>query len=314
MLPPLTADSTGLHSVGMTTLTRTSPLGNRTVRRVGFGAMQLAGPYVMGPPQDPEAARAVLRRAVELGVNHIDTSAAYGPDVVNELIADVLRPYPDDLVIATKVGGTRDEQGGWIRASRPEQLRAQVEHDLRLLGVQQLGLVNMRFGVGTTDTDPVPLADQLGTLQELRDAGKLELIGVSTVSAEMITEALQITPIAEVQNAYGIANRTDEPIVDLCREHGIAFVPYYPLGSAFTGGPQALAADPAIASVAVKHDVTGLQVALAWLLAHYDRMLLIPGTGSVAHLQENLSVDAIQLDREDLATLERVNHLGGPGL
>jgi pyridoxine 4-dehydrogenase len=313
MLQPLTATAFGPHSVGMTTLTQTSPLGDKTVRRLGFGAMQLAGPYVMGPPQDPEAARAVLRCAVELGVNHIDTSQVYGPDIVNELIAEVLHPYPDDLVIATKVGGTRDEQGGWIRASRPEQLREQVEHDLTLLQVERLGLVNMRFGVGTTEPDPVPLADQLGVLTELRAEGKLDLIGVSTASAEMITAALDITPVAEVQNAYGIANRTDEPVLDLCRENGITFVPYFPLGSAFTGGPRALADDPAIASVAAKHEATGSQIALAWLLAHYDRMLLIPGTNSVTHLKENLTVDALHLDKDDLTTLDRVNHLGGPG-
>jgi pyridoxine 4-dehydrogenase len=312
MLLPLIARAFGPHSAGMTILTQTSPLGDKTVRRIGFGAMQLAGPYVMGPPKDPEAARAVLRRAVELGVNHIDTSQVYGPDLVNELIAEVLHPYPEDLVIATKVGGTREERGGWIRASRPEQLREQVEHDLALLQVERLGLVNMRFGVGSTEPDAVPLADQLGVLTELREEGKLDLIGISTVSAEMITAALDITPVAEVQNAYGIANRTDESVLDLCREHAIAFVPYYPLGSAFTGGPQALAADPAIASIAAKHEVTGSQVALAWLLAHYDRMLLIPGTSSVAHLEENLAVDAIHLDSDDLATIEQVTDVGGP--
>lgn len=297
----------------MSTLTQTSPLGDKVVHRVGLGATQLAGPYVMGPPTDPDAARAVLRRAIERGVDHIDTSAAYGPDVVNRLIAEVLHPYPDDLVIATKVGGVRDTQGSWIRASRPDQLREQVEHDLTLLQVERLGLVNMRINVGTTEPDPVPLADQLGVLAELRDEGKLDLIGLSTVTIEMIREALEITPIAEVQNAYGIANRTDDPIVDLCRENDIAFVPYYPLGSAFTGGPQALAADPAIASVATKHEVTGPQVALAWLLARYDRMLLIPGTSSLAHLDENLAVDSIELDPEDLAILDNVAHLGGPG-
>jgi pyridoxine 4-dehydrogenase len=297
----------------MITLTQTSPLGDKAVRRIGFGAMQLAGPYVMGPPKDPDAARAVLRRAVELGVNHIDTSQVYGPDVVNELIAEVLHPYPEDLVIATKVGGARDQQGGWIRASRPEQLREQVEHDLQLLQVERIGLVNMRFGVGTTDPDPVPLADQLGVLTDLRDEGKLDLIGVSAVSADVVTAALQITPIAEVQNAYGIANRADDLIVDLCRANNIAFVPYYPLGSAFTGGPQALAADPAIKAVAAKHAVTTSQVALAWLLAHYDRMLLIPGTSSVAHLEENLAVDTIHLDSDDLVALGHVTHLAGPG-
>ena len=297
----------------MPTITQTSALGARAVRRIGFGAMQLAGPWVFGPPEDPGGARAVLRRAVELGVNHIDTSAAYGPDVVNELIAETLFPYPNDLVIATKVGGTRDAQGGWIRASRPEQLRQAVEQDLRALRLERIGLVNMRFGVGGPEPDTVPLAEQLGVLTELRDEGKLDQIGVSTVSADVVAAALEITPIAAVQNAYSIANRTDEPVLDLCRRHDIAYVAYYPLGSAFTGGPQALAADPAIASVAARHGVTTSQIALAWLLAHYERMLLIPGTSSVAHLEENLAVDSLRLDGDDLATLDGVTHLGGPG-
>ncbi|MDQ0813251.1 pyridoxine 4-dehydrogenase [Streptomyces sp. B3I7] len=294
-------------------ISQTSPLGDRTVRRIGFGAMQLAGPWVFGPPKDPDAARAVLRRAVELGVNHIDTAQVYGPDVVNELLADVLHPYPEDLVIATKVGGARDAEGGWVRASRPDQLRRTVEQDLRTLRVERLDLVNMRRGVGGGGPDPVPLAEQLGTLTELRDEGKLDLIGLSTVSAEDLAAALAVIPIAEVQNAYSIANRTDEAVLDLCRAHGIAFVPYYPLGSAFTGGPEALAADPAIAAVAARHGVSASQIALAWLLAHYDRMLLIPGTGSVAHLEENLAVDGIRLDATDLAGLEAVTHVSAPG-
>lgn len=297
----------------MTTTTQTSFLGDKPVRRIGFGAMQLAGPGVFGPPRDPDAARAVLRRAVALGVNHIDTSQAYGPGVVNALIAETLSPYPDGLVIATKVGGARDEQGGWIRASRPEQLRAVVESDLRSLRRERIDLVNLRLGVGGGEPDPVPLADQLGALTERRDEGKLDLIGISTVGADVLEAALAITPIAEVQNAFSIANRTDQPVLDLCREHAIAYVPYYPLGSAFTGGPQALAADPAIASVAAKHGATGTQIALAWLLAHYDRMLLIPGTSSVEHLEENVAAGAIELDDDDLATLDGVAHLGAPG-
>ncbi|MDQ0787168.1 aldo/keto reductase [Streptomyces sp. B3I8] len=305
-------DQINQHSQGGR-ISQTSPLGDRTVRRIGFGAMQLAGPWVFGPPKDPDAARAVLRRAVELGVNHIDTAQVYGPDVVNELLADVLHPYPEDLVIATKVGGARDAEGGWVRASRPDQLRRTVEQDLRTLRVERLDLVNMRRGVGGGGPDPVPLAEQLGTLTELRDEGKLDLIGLSTVSAEDLAAALAVTPIAEVQNAYSIANRTDEAVLDLCRAHRIAFVPYYPLGSAFTGGPEALAADPAIAAVAARHGVSASQIALAWLLAHYDRMLLIPGTGSVAHLEENLAVDGIRLDATDLAGLEAVAHVSAPG-
>jgi aryl-alcohol dehydrogenase-like predicted oxidoreductase len=296
----------------MATIEQTASLGDKTVRRIGFGAMQLAGPGVFGPPKDPDAARAVLRRAVELGVNHIDTAQVYGPDVVNELIAEVLHPYPDDLVIATKVGGARDQTGAWVRASRPEQLRATVEQDLRTLRLERIGLVYMRLGVGGAGPDPVPLAEQLGVLTELRDEGKIYLIGLSTASADDVKTALTITPIAAVQNAYGIANREDEPVLDLCRDHGIAYVPYYPLGSAFTGGPQALADEPAIASVAVKHDASASQIALAWLLAHYDRMVLIPGTSSVAHLEENLAAGRIGLDDDDLAALENVRNLGAP--
>ena len=224
-----------------------------------------------------------------------------------------MHPYPDDLVIATKVGGTRDDQGAWIWAGRPEHLRATVEDDLRSLRLERIGLVNLRLGVGGAPPEHVPIAEQLGVLTDLRAEGKLDLIGMSTVSAGDVRAALDVTPIAAVQNAYGIANRTDEPVLDLCREHGIAYVPYYPLGSAFTGGPQALAADPAIAAVAARHAVSGTQVALAWLLAHYDGMLLIPGTSSVAHLEANMAVADIALDADDLAVLERVAHLGGPG-
>jgi aryl-alcohol dehydrogenase-like predicted oxidoreductase len=297
----------------MSPITLTAHLGDKPVHRIGFGAMQLAGPGVFGPPADPAAARAVLRRAVELGVDHLDTSRVYGPDVVNELIAEALHPYPEGLVIATKVGGARDAQGGWIPATRPEDLRATVEADLLLLRTERIGLVNLRRGVGGPDPLQVPLADQLGALAELRDEGKLDLIGVSTVTADEVTAALAVTPIAEVQNAFSVVNRSDEPVVDLCREHGIAYVPYYPLGSAFLGGPSALAADPVIASVADRHEASPSQVALAWLLAHYDRMLLIPGTSSVAHLEENMAAGAIALGAEDLATLEGATDIGGPG-
>jgi aryl-alcohol dehydrogenase-like predicted oxidoreductase len=297
----------------MTTTSQTSRLGDKTVQRIGFGTMQLAGPGVFGPPQDPDGARAVLRRAVELGVNHIDTAHSYGPEVVEELIADALHPYPEDLVIATKVGGARDEQGGWIQTSRPEQLRATVEADLRLLRRERIDLVNLRRGVGGSTVEAVPLAEQLGALIDLRDEGKLDLIGISTVSADVVRDAIEITPIAEVQNPFSIVNRGDQPVIDLCREHGIAYVPYYPLGSAFIGGPAALAADPAIAAVAAKHGVSASQIALAWLLAHDDRLLLIPGTASVAHLEENLAVRDIQLDADDLTRLDEATQIGGPG-
>jgi aryl-alcohol dehydrogenase-like predicted oxidoreductase len=292
----------------MTTI-RTALLGDRTVGRIGFGAMQLAGPNARGPPRDRDAARAVLRRAIELGVNHVDTAQVYGPGVVNELIAEALRPYPVDLVIATKVGGARDEHGGWVTAPRPEQLRAEVETNLRALRVERLGLVNLRL---MPDGERVPLAEQLGALTDLRDEGKLELIGLSTVAADDVREALGTTPLAQVQNAFSIVNRGDQPVLDLCGEHGIAYVPYFPLGSAYTGGPKVLAADPAIASVAARHGVSAAQVALAWLLAHDDRILLIPGTGSVTHLEDNLAAGDVVLDADDLATLEGVRPLGNP--
>lgn len=292
---------------------QTSHLGSKSVRRIGFGAMQLAGPGVFGPPADPVAARAVLRRAIELGVDHIDTSHAYGPAVVNELIAETLQPYPEGLVIATKVGGTRDDQGGWIPAARPEQLRAVVEDDLRTLRRERLDLVNLRLGVGGSNEQGVALAEQLGALTDLRDEGKLDLIGISTASSQEVAAALEITPIAEVQNAFSLVNREDEPVLDLCRAHDIAYVPYYPLGSAFIGGPQLLAADPAIAAVAARHHASPTQIALAWLLAHYEHMLLIPGTSSVAHLEDNLAVGDLELDPEDLATLDDAQQVGGPG-
>jgi pyridoxine 4-dehydrogenase len=286
------------------TTSQTSRLGDTTVQRIGFGTMQLAGPGAFGPPENPDAARAVLRRAIELGVNHIDTAQTYGPEIVNELVAEVLHPYPADLVIATKVGGTRDAQGGWIQTSHPEQLRATVEADLRSLRLERIDLVNLRRGVGGSTVEVVPLAEQLGVLTELRAEGKLDLIGISTVSADVVEAALEITPIAAVQNAFSLVNRGDQPVVDLCRQHEIAYVPYYPLGSAFIGGPAALAADPAVAAVAAKHGVTASQIALTWLLAWYDGMLLIPGTSSVAHLEENVAAAELRLTDEELAELD----------
>jgi aryl-alcohol dehydrogenase-like predicted oxidoreductase len=297
----------------MTHPTSTATLGRRTVSRIGFGAMQLAGPGVFGPPTDPDACRAVLRRAVELGVNLIDTSQSYGPDVVNALIAEALRPYPDDLLIATKVGGTRDADGGWVRASRPDQIRDLVEDDLRTLGVDRIGLVNLRRRVGGPDPDPIPIVEQVGVLTDLQAEGKVDLIGVSNVTADEIRLAVEAAPVAAVQNAFNIADRTDEPVLELCRELAIAYVPYYPLGSAFTGGPPALASDPAIAAVAAAHDATPTQVALAWLLGRYERLLLIPGTRSLAHLEDNLAAGSLRLTDDDLAVLEHVAHLGGPG-
>ena len=292
-------------------MTTTSFLGDKPVHRIGFGAMQLAGPGVFGPPRDPDAARAVLRRAIELGVDHIDTSQYYGPDVVNDLIRETLHPYPESLKLVTKVGARRDDSGGWLPALAPHELRAGVEDNLRSLRLERMDLVNLRL-LGDDGGPEVPLPEQLGVLEDLRQEGKLDLIGVSNVTLEGVERALGLVELGEVQNAYSILDRADEPIVELCREHDVAFVPFFPLGSAFTGGPQKLASDPAIAGVAEKHGATPSQVALAWLLARYDRMLLIPGTTSVAHLEENLAAADVELDADDLATLEAVEPVARP--
>ena len=283
-------------------------LGDKPVHRIGFGAMQLAGPGVFGPPADPDAARAVLRRAVELGVDHIDTSQYYGPDVVNELIREALHPYPENLRLVTKVGAERDAEGGWNAAAEPHQLKAAVHENLRSLRVERMDLVNLRrFERDNPDAQEPVLEDQLAALAELRDAGDIDLIGVSSVRPETVRMAIDLVGIGEVQNPFSIVDRSDAPVLELCREHGVSFVPYFPLGSAFGGGgPRALAADPQVSAVAEKHRVTPSQVALAWLLAQYDRLLLIPGTSSVAHLEQNMAVIDIELDADDLEALEGV--------
>jgi pyridoxine 4-dehydrogenase len=300
----------------MLTTNQTASLGAHTVNRIGFGAMQLAGPNVFGPPRDPDAARAVLRRAVELGVDHIDTSQYYGPDVVNELIREALAPYPAGLRIVSKVGGKRDDAGAWLPAQRPEELRAGVEENLATLGVESLAAVNLRLmdaGAGGESSVPlVPLAEQLGTMEDLRREGKIESIGISSVDRATVEEALELVDLACVQNAFSIMQRDSQDVLELCAERGIAFVPFFPLGSAFTGGPAAIAADPDIIQVAAKHGVSTSQIALAWLL-HRDRhVLLIPGTSSIAHLEENLGAATVALDDDDLAALERVHEAGNP--
>jgi aryl-alcohol dehydrogenase-like predicted oxidoreductase len=292
-------------------MTHTSFLGDKPIGRIGFGAMQLAGPGVFGPPRDPDAARAVLRRAIELGVDHIDTSQYYGPDVVNDLIRDTLHPYPENLKLVTKVGARRDDQGAWLPALSPAELREGVEDNLRSLRVERMDLVNLRV-LGEGGAPGEPTAEQIGALQELQQEGKLDLIGVSNVTLEGLQKAAELVDLGEVQNAYSIMDRSNEPLVDFCREREITFVPFFPLGSAFTGGPAKLAEDPAVAEVAAKRGATPSQVALAWLLAHYDRILLIPGTTSVAHLEENLASGDLALDEDDLARLESVRQQGRP--
>jgi pyridoxine 4-dehydrogenase len=283
----------------------TTFLGDKPINRIGYGAMQLTGPGVFGPPRDPSAARAVLRRAIELGVDHIDTSQYYGPDVVNDLIRQALHPYPADLKLVTKVGARRDDAGRVLPAQRPDELRDGVEANLRSLRVERLDLVNLRLVEARHDA-AVPLEEQLSALEDMRQEGKLDLIGLSNVDQAKAQLALELVDVAGIQNGYSIVDRQDDPMVEFAREREIAFVPFAPLGSAFRGGPARLAADPAIARVAHKHGATPAQVALAWLLARYDRMLLIPGTSSVAHLEENMAATELELDDGDLAALRKI--------
>jgi pyridoxine 4-dehydrogenase len=291
-------------------MTKTSLLGNEPVNRIGFGAMQLAGPGVFGPPNDPDAARAVLRRAVELGVDHIDTSQYYGPDVVNELIREALHPYPANLKLATKVGGRRDDAGAWLPALSPAELRSGVEDNLRTLQVERMDLVNLRL-LDEHDAGG-RLTEQLGALEDMRQEGKLDLIGISNATTDTVRRALELTDIACVQNGYSVVNRADEDELALCEERGLAFVPFFPLGSAFTGGPKQLAADPTIAEVAARHQVTVSRIALAWLLHRSERILLIPGTISIAHLEENIAAGDIELDEQDMQRLNGATQLGDP--
>jgi aryl-alcohol dehydrogenase-like predicted oxidoreductase len=283
----------------------TTFLGHKPINRIGYGAMQLAGPGVFGPPRDPSAARAVLRRAIELGVDHIDTSQYYGPDVVNDLIREALHPYPENLKLVTKVGARRDSAGGVLPAQRPDELREGVEANLRSLAVERLDLVNLRLVENGPDT-AIPLDAQLSALEDMRQEGKIDLIGLSNVDQAQVQFALESVDVAEIQNGYSIIDRHDDDMVEFARAHEIAYAPFSPLGSAFSGGPARLAGEAAIVQVAEKHDATPTQIALAWLLAHYDRILLIPGTRTIGHLEENMAAIKIELDGADLAALDRL--------
>ncbi len=284
----------------------TFPLGPLPVHRVGFGAMQLPGPGVLGPPRDHDAAVAVLRRAVEAGVDHIDTAQFYGPDVANALIREALHPYPDNLVLVSKVGALRDEQGGWLPGQRPDQLRAAVEENLRSLGVERLGGVNLRLMDGEHEVpadQQVSLEDQLAEMVALREEGKIAGIGISTASLAQVQQAIDQAGIVCVQNAFSLLDRSDADVLDLCHRCGIAYVPYFPLGSAFPHLPK-VTDNPVVQAVAARRGATAAQVGLAWLLAHRDNVLLIPGTSSLAHLEENLAVADLELRAEDVAELE----------
>src|SRR5919204_308787 len=277
----------------------TFTIGSRRVRRIGFGAMRLPGPGVWGPPPARDAAVAVLRRAVALGVDHIDTAQYYGPDVANELIRAALHPYPEGLLIATKVGARRGDDRSWQPAATPDELRAAIHDNLRSLGLERLGLVNFRLagdGKGMPDSG-VPLAESLGALVELRAQGLIEAIGVSAVSLAELEEARALTEVAQVQNHFSLADRSGADVLEACGALGIAFVPFFPLGA---GG---LLEREDVRAVAARHGATPAQVALAWLLSTGPHVLAIPGTSSVAHLEENLAAGRLALDLEDFDTL-----------
>jgi aryl-alcohol dehydrogenase-like predicted oxidoreductase len=285
----------------------TAPLAGRPVARIGFGAMQLPGPGVFGPPRDRETALAVLRRAVELGVNHIDTAQYYGPDVANELIHAALHPYPDDVVLVSKVGAERDDTGGWRPAQRPEQLRAGLEQNLRSLGVERVGVVNLRLldagdGHGAPVDERVDLDSQLAEMVSLREEGKIGGVGISTVNLDQLRQALPVG-LACVQNPYSLLDRSGEALLDLCRQHAVAWVPYFPLGSAFPGIPK-VTEHPAVVAAGTRLGATPAQVGLAWLLTHDDHILLIPGTSSLAHLADNMATATVHLTPEMMELLD----------
>ncbi|MEV4250984.1 aldo/keto reductase family oxidoreductase [Streptosporangium canum] len=274
-------------------------LGDLTVTRFGYGAMQLAGPWVMGPPADREGALAVLREAVDVGITHIDTSDAYGPRVTNELIREALHPYPESLHIVTKVGATRDEQGGWPTARRPEDLRRQVHDNLKSLRLDVLDLVNLRLG-NAEGPQPGSLAEAFETLVELQQQGLIRYLGVSNATEEQVTEAQGIAPVVCVQNMYNLAHRHDDKLIDRLAPDGVAYVPFFPLGG-FTPLQSS-----ALLSVAARLEATPMSVALAWLLQRSPNILLIPGTSSTAHLRENITGAGLSLSHEDVVELDGI--------
>lgn len=270
-----------------------------TLTRMGYGAMQLAGPGVFGPPADRAAAVAVLRRVVELGINHIDTSDFYGPHVTNEIIREALHPYPDALHIVTKVGSLRDDQGHWNHARSRGELRQAVHDNLARLGLDVLDLVNLRMG-GFDAPTPGSIAEPFTALAELQQEGLIRHLGVSTVDAEQVAEAQSIAPVVSVQNFYNIANRGDDALIDSLAEQGIAYVPYFPLG-----GFTPLQSDT-LRRVAERLDAPPMTVALAWLLQRSPNILLIPGTASVAHLEQNVAAAALDLPADAVEDLNRI--------
>jgi pyridoxine 4-dehydrogenase len=270
-----------------------------TVTRMGYGAMQLAGPLVFGPPADRDGAVAVLREVVELGITHIDTSDFYGPHVTNQIIRKALHPYPEDLHLVTKVGSLRDERGNWPPARAPHQLRQAVHDNLTNLGLERLDVVNLRVG-GFDRPTPGSLAEPFTALAEMQQKGLIRHLGVSTVDAEQLAEAQSIAPVVCVQNFYNLAHRTDDDLIDDLARQGIAYVPYFPLGGFTPLQSQTLA------TVAARLQATPMAVALSWLLQRSPNILLIPGTSSVAHLRENVAGAALVLPADAVAELDGI--------
>jgi aryl-alcohol dehydrogenase-like predicted oxidoreductase len=270
-----------------------------SVTRMGYGAMQLAGPGVFGPPKDRDEAIAVLREVVESGITHLDTSDYYGPFFTNEIIKEALYPYPESLHIVTKVGARRDAEGGWPHARTPQDLRQAVNENLDRLGLDALDVVNLRLG-GFAGAETGSLAEPFEALVELQGQGLIRHIGLSTVNAEQIAEAQSIAPIVCVQNFYNVAHRDDDELVDSLAEQGIAYVPYFPLGG-FTP-----LQSTELASVATRLDTSPLAVALAWLIHRSPNILLIPGTSTRAHLRDNIAGASAVLSEEDLVELDRI--------
>jgi aryl-alcohol dehydrogenase-like predicted oxidoreductase len=278
----------------------TLPNTSITVNRMGYGAMQLAGPQVFGPPRDRDAAIAVLQQAVAVGVNHIDTSDFYGPHVTNEIIHEALHPYPEGLVIVTKVGARRGQDKSWIHALSRQELIDAVQDNLRNLGLDQLDVVNLRVG-GVMGPSQGSITEPLTVLAELKSQGLIRHLGLSNVSPEQLAEAQAITEIVCIQNLYNVAHRTDDAFLDALAKQGIAYVPFFPL-EGFTP-LQSSVLDGAAASL----QTTPMQVALAWLLKRSPNILLIPGTSSIQHLQENLQAATLQLPPEIIATLDSIS-------
>ena len=275
-------------------------LGDETpVRRIGYGTMQLPGlPIAWGPPRDHEEAIAVLRRAVELGVQLIDTAGFYGPAVTDELIAEALHPYPGDVVISTKVGVRRGGDRSWVPDAAPVSLREQVEASLRRLRLDALDLVHLRLADPVALADSrVPLPESFGALAELRAEGLIHHLGLSSATEEQLAAARAIAPVDAVQNHFNLADRSGAPILELCEREGIAFIPYFPLAQG------ELARSDALERIARRHDATAAQVALAWLMRRSPATLLIPGTSSVAHLEQNVAAASLRLDADDMSAI-----------